>query len=60
MVAAFKLIVKDRKGVKVGDCGLERGSTPQVEGTAVAKTGSGGKSQDVCRSVKIIWFPNED
>lgn len=52
-VAAFQLGLKDRKDFMISDCGVERGSLPQVEGTAEQRF-EVGKAQDMCGSVKII------
>lgn len=57
VVAALKLVVKDRKGVTVGGCGVQRGSSLHVDGTAVAKTGSGGSHRVCVDQRKSSGFP---
>ena len=55
VVVAFKLCLKHREGIMASDYGMERESTPRVEGTPGLKTESAGK-HGTCGLVAVIWF----
>ena len=53
VVVAFKLCLKHREGIMASDYGMERESTPRVEGTPGLKTESAGK-HGTCGLVAVI------